>query len=253
MRKFLLPFMVLLIPILLQADPVIDHLTFAEDAIGAGDYETALDHYTAALNENGDASVHYKLARLICILRRKELVCEYDAYVDYALKELTYALALDPTLKQEMAEDTALFPLYGTVLFNIWRGGSIETDSAISAILPRICWQTIPEGIGVTEGFMNFECDSTVHVHWGACYDYVEYDDASGEAMPLSRGKQEGTYFVREGRIIIEWHTSYEYDLEGELPRQSVYRIELDGVYGILKALSPNQINLYDIPDECSI
>lgn len=243
----------LLLPVVLVAEDETDHLALAEDAIAQGNYETALDQYFTALNENGEAIVHYKLARLICILRRKELVCEYDASVDFALEELRIAIAMDSLLKHTMVEDTALFPLYGTVLFNTWKGGSIESDDAITEMLPRISWQTIPEGIGVTAGFMNFEDDSTVHVHWGTCYDYVSYDDASGEPLPLSRGKQEGTFIVQEGKIIIEWHLFYDYDLEGKLPQRSVYRIELEGVYGILRALSPNQKNLYDIPDECSI
>jgi hypothetical protein len=253
MKRILVACLMLIIPFLLGAEETRDHLSLAEEAIAAGDYETALDQYFTALNENGTAIVHYKRAQLICILREKDLVCEYDAYVDGALEELSQALVMDLSLKQEIIEDTILLPLYGTVLFNIWRGGSIETDSSIALILPRIFWQTVPEGIGVTAGFMNFEFDGTVYVHWGTCYDYVEYDEATGEAIPLSRGKQEGIFTVRDGEIIIEWHKSSEYDLEGELPERSSYRLELNGVYGILRALSPGQKDLYDIPDECNI
>jgi hypothetical protein len=57
-------------------------------------------------------------------------------------------------------------------------------------------------------------------------------------------------FLSKDRDIIINWNTSYKDDAEGELPQKLAYSLELDGVCVILRALSPHQKNLDNIPNE---
>ena len=161
--------------------------------------------------------------------------------------------AFDENYKQKVLTDTLFSSIHGMLLYNIWRGGSIDSDSSIMKILPSIEWHAITEGIASLPGSITFQSDGNVEVDWGASYDFVEFDEKTGEPILYSFGKQEGSYTVKDSIIYITWEKIIENEHSVEVPKKSVYILKREGVYGILRSQFQEQESFYDIPDECNL
>ena len=235
------------IPLLLHANGNQELVTKGDIEYAKGNYERAYEYY---LNVGvKDPEVAFKLASIISYFRNNGLICEYNAYVDLILEELQYVIEQDSCWLEKILTDTIFSPIHGTLLYNIWKGYNLDSDSSITNLLPQVSWYVIVEPITATDGEIIFRADNSVFVDWGT---YYEYDEEHDEFLPRSFGKQEGYYKVGEGNIYIQWNRTYDDYYKTDMQRESVFILELDGVRGILKDAASNQEIFYDMPDECN-
>jgi tetratricopeptide (TPR) repeat protein len=244
--------LILFLSLILFAQEESEFTALGDSEFRKGNYDLAIDYYWNAITIEESPESHYKLAQLLSFLRTKNLICEYDAYIDGILDLLSTAIEIDESYKTKILEDTLFWPIHGTLLYNTWKGGSIDLDSSIMKILPEIDWQTVPEGVASLPGSIVFTNDGQVEVDWGASYEFVEFDEKTGEPILYSFGKQKGTYTVTDGIVYITWKKIIENEHSLEVPKKSAFLLKLEGVYGILDSLNPAQEDFYDIPDECS-
>lgn len=235
------------IPVLLSANGHPELIAKGNHEYAQGNYERAYEYY---LNAGiSDPEVSFKLAWIISHFRNQGLVCEYNAYVDLILEELQYIIEQDSSWLDKILDDTVFVPIQNTVLYNIWKGYDIIKDNSIAKILPQVSWYVIVEPITATDGEIVFRQDGSVFVDWGT---YYEYDDEHDEFMPRSFGKQEGSYKISERRIHVKWNRTYDNYYDFDLQKESIYILDLDGVWGILKDAETKQEIFYDMPDECN-
>jgi hypothetical protein len=234
-------------PLLLYADGRPELVSKGDIEYEQGNYERAYEYY---LNAGvSDPRISFNIASIMSHFRKIGLICEYNAYVDLILEELQYVIEQDSTWLEKILTDTIFSPIHTTVLYNVWKGYNLEDDSSITALLPEVSWYVIVEPVTATDGEIIFQADGSVFVDWGIYYDY---DEESDEFLPRSFGKQQGHYRVKERKICIQWDKTYDNFYNEELQGESVFILEQNGVWGILKDASSDQKIFYDIPDECN-
>lgn len=223
-----------------------DFELLGDNAFIEGNYETALNCYYDAFES---AEVFWKRARVLSVLRTQDMICEYNAFVDIILENLYYAIEREPDIRAVVVTDTILQPVQNTVLFNIWKGTLLENDSSLATLLPAVSWYNCLEAITGVEGGIVFREDGSVFVDWGT---YYEYDEVTDSFQPHPYGKQDGTYFVRNGKIHITWHRTYESLDDAAYSKSSVYVLKILGVVGMLMDDDSGLELFIDMPDECN-
>ena len=232
---------------MLHADGRPELVTKGDIEYEHGNYERAYEYYlNAGVN---DPHISFNIASIISHFRKIGLICEYNAYVDLILEELQYVIEQDSTWLEKILTDTIFSPIHTTVLYNVWKGYNLDDDCSISAILPEVSWYVMVEPVTATDGEIIFQTDGSVFVDWGTYYDYDEEQD---KFLPRSFGKQKGHYQVKERKIYIQWDQTYDNFYNEDLKRESVFILEQNGVWGILKDASSDQEIFYDIPDDCN-
>lgn len=213
-----------------------DTEVLGDSAFVNGMYEQALQYYYEAYDS---PNAFMKRARVLSVLRTQGLVCEYDAYLDVILEFLSWALEQDSNLLPIIVRDTLLEEVTHTVLFNIWRGYSVERGSSLAALLPKVHWYTYPETITAINGQLVFQDDGSVYVHWGT---YYEYDEETEKLTAYPQGEETGQFTVVAKQIRIVWQ-------DGSASR---YRLERRGTCGVLIDVGTGEDVFFDHPDECN-
>jgi hypothetical protein len=213
-----------------------DTEVLGDGALSQGLYEQALEYYYRAY----DTPIMFvKRARVLTIMRTKGLVCDYDAYIEVILEFLSWALQQDSSLLPVIVDDTVFHEVSRTVLFNIWKGCRMDSDSALVVLLANTTWYTHSLPITASGGQMVFHDDTTVYVDWGT---YYEYDEQTGVFTAHPYGINTGRYSIEHGEIGILWDDG----------TTSVYTLELDYTLGILIDKVSGRKVLFDHPDECN-
>ena len=105
----------------------------------AGKYEEALEKFEAAVAEDErHALAHYNLAATLGVFRKKNQVCEHDAYRSNVLDHLERAVQLDPRRKQRMQEDADFDSVRDTFRYQKLLGLSVKRDA--KRLLEAITW-----------------------------------------------------------------------------------------------------------------
>ena len=158
-----------------------------------GKYPEALEKFKAAIEkEPKHALAHYNAAATLGVLRKKGLVCEYEAYPSTILQYLSTSVKLDPKRLKRAKEDADLDPIRETLGWQHLLGRSPTRAADVPEILKQVRWYAHSQGVYGTVGKLTFQDGGKV-VHWKK----LPQDDGSMKEEEVT-----GTYRVK-GRTVV--------------------------------------------------
>jgi tetratricopeptide (TPR) repeat protein len=195
-------------------------------------YAEALKLFQEAVDaDDGYALAHYNLACTYGVLRKKDKVCEHDAYRGTITQHLQKAIKNDPKLKKRMRADADLQPVHDTFAWQVMIGLSPRKTADVKRILRAVSWFGPSPGAYGPTGGVTFK-GRTVEV-WKQTFN---------EEGDVGQKRYKGTFVVKGSSVTIR--------LKKALDGTKVFK----GTLGADGELSfPGSLGKFtDDPDECS-
>ncbi|XXF75022.1 hypothetical protein P2318_18290 [Myxococcaceae bacterium GXIMD 01537] len=137
----------------------------------AGQYPEALAKFQAATRADPRYALGwYNTAATLGVLRKQKRVCEFDAYRDTIVENLTKAVKLDPRRLARARVDADLDPIRDTVGWQRLLGRSPQRTADVPVLLRQVTWYGPGVGAYGTLQRLRFEDKGRV-IHWRRTVD----------------------------------------------------------------------------------
>ncbi len=179
------------------------------------------------------ALAHYNLAATLGVLRKQRRTCEFDAYKQAIVTELTRAVELDAGRKARMQRDRDFDDVRDTLGYQKLLGLDPKKPADLPALLERVSWYSGGEG---AYGSMK-----ALDLQPGGKLTLTLRQLTEDEKQPLKESKLPGTWKLEAGKLTL----TFAQPLEGATTVSGTL-----GETGVLEMEAPLG-KLYDRPSEC--